>query len=66
MKRNLDKCYFLLGGNENRSVNIGNNVNKNSQNEKLLGVSIERKGTFHITLNIYAPKLVEHGRLWRL
>ena len=43
MKRNLDKCYLLLGGNENRSVNIGNNVNKNSQNEKLLGGSIERK-----------------------
>ena len=43
IKLNPDKCCFLLSDNEVQLVNIRNYVIKISQNEKLLGVSIDRK-----------------------
>ena len=43
MKLNPDKCCLLLSDNEVQLVNIRNYVIKISQNEKLLGVSIDRK-----------------------
>ena len=41
-----DKCCLLLSDNEDQLVNIRNYVIKISQNEKLLGVSIDRKLNF--------------------
>ena len=46
MKLNPDKCHLILSGKENRGINVGNVVMKNSQNEKLLGVLLNGKTTF--------------------
>ena len=46
MKLNSDKCHLILSGKENRGINVGNVVIKNSQNEKLLGVFFDEKATF--------------------
>ena len=35
MKLNPDKCHLILSGKENREINVGNVIIKNSQNEKL-------------------------------
>ena len=43
IKLNPDKCCLLLSDNEVQLLNIRNYVIKISQNEKLLGVSIDRK-----------------------
>ena len=34
MKLNSDECHLILSGKENREINVGNAVIKNSQNEK--------------------------------
>ena len=46
MTLNPDKCHLILSGKENRGINIGNVVIKNSQNEKLLGDFFNEKSTF--------------------
>ena len=46
MKLNPDKCHLILRGKENRGINVGNVVIKNTQNEKLLGVFFDVKATF--------------------
>ena len=46
MKLNPDKCHLTLSGKENRGINVGNAVIKNSRNEKLLGVFFDEKATF--------------------
>ena len=57
---NPDKCNFLLSANEDQSVNIGNQVIKNSQNEKL-------RGAFMTTLTgSDVQKLPENCRPWRV
>ena len=46
MKLNLDKSHLILSGKENRGINVGNVVIKNSQNEKLIGVFFVEKAFF--------------------
>ena len=46
MKLNPDQFHLILSGKENRGINVGNVVIKNSQNEKLLGVFFDEKATF--------------------
>ena len=46
MKLNPDKCHLILSGKENRGINVGNVVIKNSRNEKLLGLFLNEKATF--------------------
>ena len=50
MHLNLDTCHLILSGKENRGINVGNVIIKNSQNEKLFGVFFAEKATlrYHI------------------
>ena len=43
---NADKCYLLISTSEEVSVKTGNEINKNSSQEKLLGIVIDNKLTF--------------------
>ena len=54
MKMNTDKCHLMvLGRNSNQrvTVNVGNSVTENTEEEKLLGVVIDKQLNFekHIT-----------------
>ena len=46
-KGNPDKCYLLISTNEKAKINIGEFSVENSNCEKLLGVKIDNKLTFH-------------------
>ena len=46
MKLNPDKCHLILSGKENRGINVGNVVIKNSRNENLLGLLLNEKAIF--------------------
>ena len=61
MKLNLDKSHLILSGKENRGINVGNVVIKNSQNEKLIGVFFVEKAFFgyHIEMGIKASRKLE-------
>ena len=72
MKLNTDKCHFLLAGYKYEQVwaNVGNDKIWESQNEKLLGVIIDRNLNFknHVS-NICSRanrKLTALGRLSKL
>ena len=43
---NADKCYLLISTSEEVSVKTGNEIIKNSSQEKLLGIVIDNKLTF--------------------
>ena len=53
-KTNANKCYLILSMDEPLSMNIDNEVVKNSSNEKLLGINLNNRLVFdtHVT-NIY-------------
>ena len=46
MKLNPDKCHLILSGKENRGINVGNVVIKNSRTENLLGLFLNEKAIF--------------------
>ena len=54
LKANADKCHLLLSTDEPFSININNEVIKNSNNEKLLRINLNNRLRFdtHVT-NIY-------------
>ena len=47
MKGNTDKCHFIISYNDSSEIKIGNSLIKSSNCEKLLGVKIDTKLTFH-------------------
>ena len=46
MKANKGKCYFLISGSENSTINVDGNVIEKSNCEKLLGVDADYKLKF--------------------
>ena len=46
MKANKGKCYFLIRGSENNTINVDGNVIEKSNCEKLLGVDADYKLKF--------------------
>ena len=51
MKTNEDKCHLIVSSNELTEIQIGDFSIKNSANEKLLGVNIDRKLNFDCHVN---------------
>ena len=47
LKANADKCYLILSANEPYSTNINNEVIKNSNSKKLLGINLNNRLCFH-------------------
>ena len=43
LKANADKCHLVLSTNEPFSINIDNDVIKNSKNKKLLGINLNER-----------------------
>ena len=43
LKANADKCHLILSMDELFSINIDNEVIKNSNNKKLLGINLNNK-----------------------
>ena len=43
LKANADKCNFILSTDETVSINIDNEVIKNSNNKKLLGINLNNR-----------------------
>ena len=74
MKLNPDKCHLILSGKENREINVGNVVIKNSQNEKLkrkLKLKVKMKEYFlmkklllYNTLKTCVLRLAGNYRRW--
>ena len=59
MKLNADKCHLLILGrnfNEQVTLNIGDSVMKNTDEEKLLGVVIDKKLTFDTHISTLCKK----------
>ena len=59
MKLNTDKCHFMVLGkssNQNVTVNVGSSVIGNTDEEKLLGVTIDKKLTFETHINKLCKK----------
>ena len=46
LKANADKCHFILSTDEPFSINIDNEVIKNSNNKKLLGINLNNRMCF--------------------
>ena len=46
LRKNVDKCHFILSTDELFSINIDNEVIKNSNNKKLLGINLNNKVDF--------------------
>ena len=57
LKANADKCYLILSANEPYSTNINNEVIKNSNSKKLLGINLNKRLCFdsHVTNIIMWP-----------
>ena len=47
MKANSDKCHFLCSSNREVSLTIENQIIKNSEFEKLLGIKLDSKMNFN-------------------
>ena len=47
MKGNTDKCHFIISSNDSSEIKIGKSLIKSNDCEKLLGVKIDTKLTFH-------------------
>ena len=61
MKLNTDKCHFMVLGkssNQDVTVNVGSSVIGNTDEEKLLGVTIDKKLTLRRISTSYVKKLV--------
>ena len=43
LKANADKCHLILSTDEPSSINVGNEVIKNSSNKKLLGINLNNR-----------------------
>ena len=59
MKLNPDKCHFMVLGkssNQDVTVNVGSSIIKNTKQEKLLGVMIDKKLTFETHINKLCKK----------
>ena len=59
MKLNTDKCHFMILGkssNQDVTVNVGSSVIGNTEEEKLLGVMIDKKLTFETHINKLCKK----------
>ena len=59
MKLNTDKCHFMVLGkssNQDVTVNVGSSVIGNTDDEKLLGVMIDKKLTFETHINKLCKK----------
>ena len=59
MKLNTDKCHFMVLGkssNQDVTVNVGSSVIGNTDEEKLLGVTIDKKLTFETHINKLSEK----------
>ena len=56
MKANGDKCHLLLSLSNNLEANIGRAIVKSSDNEKLLGVTIDNKLKFEKHVNNICDK----------
>ena len=59
MKLNTDKCHFMVPGkssNQDVTVNVGSSVIGNTDEEKLLGVTIDKKLTFEMHINKLCKK----------
>ena len=59
MKLNTDKCHFMVLGkssNQDGTVNVGSSVIGNTDEEKLLGVTIDKKLTFETYINKLCKK----------
>ena len=59
MKLNTDKCHFMVLGkssNQDVTVNVGSSVIGNTDEEKLLGVTIDKKLTFETHINKLSKK----------
>ena len=52
LKANTDKCYLILSTAEPFSINIDNEVIKNSRNKKLLGISLNNRLGFDTLVTI--------------
>ena len=53
LKANADKCHLILSTDEPFSINIDNEVIKNSNNKKLLGINLNNRVSFWYTLLFY-------------
>ena len=47
MKANTDKCHLILNCSDRKQIKINNENIKSSNYEKLLGIQIDKKLTFH-------------------
>ena len=59
MKLNTDKCHFMILGkssNQDVTVNVGSSVIGNTEEEKVLGVMIDKKLTFETHINKLCKK----------
>ena len=59
MKLNIDKCHFMVLGkrsNQDVTVNVGSSVIGNTDEKKLLGVTIDKKLTFETHINKLCKK----------
>ena len=53
LKATADKCHFILSTDEPFSINIGNEVIKNSCNKKLLGINLNNRLGFDTHVKKY-------------
>jgi len=59
MKLNTDKCHFMILGkssNQDVTVNVGSSIIGNTEEEKLVGVMIDKKLTFETHINKLCKK----------
>ena len=56
LKANASKCHFFLSPYQDTSININGSVIKNSNSEKLLGITIDSDFTFEEHVNTLCPK----------
>ena len=59
MKANASKCHFFLSPYQHTSININGSVIKNSDSEKLLGITIDSNVTFEEHINTLCQKASE-------